>query len=44
MNEEIRKFLEKAEHALAVADELLQHGNISGYKVRLRVEASKVAA
>src|SRR3990172_4274784 len=27
MNEEIRKFLEKAEHALAVADELLQHGH-----------------
>lgn len=27
MNEEIRKFLEKADHALAVADELLQHGH-----------------
>jgi len=27
MNEEIRKFLEKADHALVVADELLQHGH-----------------
>ncbi len=27
MNEEIKKFLEKADHALAVADELLQHGH-----------------
>ena len=27
MNEEIRKFLEKADHALAVAEELLRHGH-----------------
>lgn len=27
MNEEVRKFLEKADHALAVAGELLQHGH-----------------
>jgi uncharacterized protein (UPF0332 family) len=26
MNEEIRKYLEKADHALAVAGELVQHG------------------
>lgn len=27
MNEEIKKFLEKSDHALAVADELLRHGH-----------------